>query len=100
MCIRDRGKAFDQQGKLIYEGSFYQDQYSGAGKLYDPLNDILLYEGNFRNGLYDGQGRLYADNGIDVYKRQVLHSAGGDIVLPPNGVLWLSQVKCSVSIEE
>lgn len=37
---------------------------------------------------------------FDTKGNGVLHSAGGDIVLPPNGVLWLSQVKCSVSIEE
>lgn len=56
-------------------------------------------------GLYGALDRMEAVRAVrrlafDTKGNGVLHSAGGDIVLPPNGVLWLSQVKCSVSIEE
>lgn len=56
-------------------------------------------------GLYGSIDRMEAVRAVrrlafDTKGNGALHSAGGDIVLPPNGVLWLSQVKCSVSIEE
>lgn len=56
-------------------------------------------------GLYGALDRMEAVGAVrmlafDTKGNGVLHSAGGDVILPPNGVLWLSLVKCSVSIEE
>lgn len=37
---------------------------------------------------------------FDTRGSGVRYSAGGDLLLPPNGVLWLSGVKCVFSIDE
>ena len=80
-----KGKIYDPQGNLIYDGEFLNNQpkeiknvnlyelnkklkftgdlssgkYQDFGKLYQ--NNILLYEGYYKDGLYEGNGILYID---------------------------------------
>lgn len=61
------GRAY-QDGQLIYEGSFLADVYSGEGRLY--ADGMLCYEGDFANGFESGNGTGYDDSGVIVYRGQ------------------------------
>ncbi len=55
-----------KDGVLVYEGQFALDRREGSGTAYQE--GFLLYEGQFRDGLYEGRGKRY--------ERGVLSSEG------------------------
>lgn len=57
--LQGQGKAYDEAGLLIYEGSFADGLYSGSGRSY--AQGVLVYDGQFQEGLYQGTGALYQD---------------------------------------
>ena len=54
-----KGKDFDQNGKLIYEGEFLNGKRYGKGKEYN-FDGKLLFEGEYINGkLWKGKLKSY-----------------------------------------
>ena len=62
--LQGRGKEYDENGLVAYEGGFTDGARDGAGAAYEA--GALIYEGQFSNGLYEGAGKLY-DGGELVY---------------------------------
>ena len=55
-----QGKLYDQNGQLVYEGSFINNKFEGdLGTLYK--DGEVLYQGGFRENMYQGIGQLYHD---------------------------------------
>lgn len=52
------GKVYDNNGHLIFEGTFDMGEYK-KGKLYDKETNTLRYEGEFKNNKPNGQGKVY-----------------------------------------
>lgn len=44
--------------RFSYEGEFFEDQYSGQGKL-SFIDEDLGYEGGFKNGSFEGEGTFF-----------------------------------------
>lgn len=55
------GQYFNENGILIYEGSFRNGMYHKIGTLFFE-DGTILYKGSFKNGLYHGNGILYYKN--------------------------------------
>ena len=62
--LQGRGKEYDENGLIAYEGGFTDGVRDGAGAAFEA--GALIYEGQFSNGLYEGAGKLY-DGGELVY---------------------------------
>lgn len=64
-----KGRYFDSNGNLIFEGEFKNNLYDGNGKYYSiesvhgEEGSVLCYEGEFEKGKYSGQGKLYFTSG-------------------------------------
>ena len=48
--MHGKGKKYNWNGKLIFEGEFLNGKRHGKGKEYDELNDKLIFEGEYKNG--------------------------------------------------
>ena len=72
----------------IYEGTFQDGKKSGSGKIYDS-NGEMMYDGNFKNGLMHGLGQLYYENG-DLYKGNFVNNMkhGAGTFSKPNGTYY------------
>ena len=66
--IQGEGKIFDENGMLVYSGSYVDGIYNGMGTLY--IDGALTYEGAFADGLYNGKGKLYGP------EEQLLYEGG------------------------
>lgn len=64
--LSGKGKQYDENKRLVYEGDFEEDMYSGEGVLYQ--NDVAVYKGNFSNNLFEGLGEQYNLDGKLIYK--------------------------------
>ena len=61
-----RGKYYDESGGVILDGQFQSDAFvTGYARLSDEEGG-LLYEGYMTDGAYDGEGTLY-ESGSPVY---------------------------------
>ena len=60
--LQGRGREYDEDGLLVYEGDFVDGVRSGTGASYE--GGVLVYEGEFANGLYEGMGSLYEDGAL------------------------------------
>ena len=60
--LQGRGTEYDEDGLVLYEGSFADGLYSGNGALYE--GGVLVYEGQFAAGTYEGTGSLYEEGGL------------------------------------
>ena len=69
--IQGQGKAYDEAGRVQYEGAFVNGLYEGKGSYYEE--GVLVYTGDFAGGVYEGKGTLYEDGEI-LYEGQF---AGG-----------------------
>ena len=79
-----KGKLYDKNGTVIYEGDFIKGKFegngkiiqkgfgyyigsfmngslNGKGKIYDK-NDKIVYEGYFKNDHFEGDGQLFSDD--------------------------------------
>jgi hypothetical protein len=61
------GKEYDENGELIYEGDFLNNEYDGAGTYY---RNGAKYIGGFKNGVFHGQGKFYDEKGTLKYEGQ------------------------------
>ena len=59
-----KGKLFDKNGKLIYEGDYKLNKYHGKGALYLKTKK---YIGDFVGGKKHGKGKLYNRNDLLEY---------------------------------
>lgn len=68
-----KGKVFDENGKLIYQGQFKNGLYHGKGALYkhDPKFIDLdeKYIGEFKNGTQTGKGEKYIYFGKNDFEK-------------------------------
>lgn len=64
-----KGRYFDSDGNLIFEGEFKNNLYDGNGKYYlvesvhGKDESVLCYEGDFEKGKYSGKGKFYFTSG-------------------------------------
>ena len=63
-ALEGEGRQYDEEGKLIYEGSFEAGERTGKGKIYE--GGTLVYDGGLKEGVYEGSGTLY-EQGAIVY---------------------------------
>lgn len=63
--LQGRGREYDQEGLMTYEGNFVDGQRSGTGSLYE--GGVLVYEGDFAAGAATGMGTAY-DGGSKCYE--------------------------------
>ena len=71
------GKRFAADGRLIYEGYFYNDLYHGRGTLYGDNGEY--YEGEWVDGLKDGPGTYVKQDGekyMGNWKKGKYHGKG------------------------
>lgn len=64
--LSGKGKQYDENKKLVYEGEFEEDMYSGEGTLYQ--DDVAVYKGKFSDNLFEGSGEQYNLKGKMIYK--------------------------------
>ena len=73
-----KGKIFDKNNQLIFDGHFKNGKWDGEGKKYDEEGN-LIFCGNYVNANADGQGIYYFKNGkyfIGEFKNGVKHGKG------------------------
>lgn len=61
-----KGKFYDKNKNIIYDGEFKNNLYDGKGKLYKVNNtekSVLYYEGEFVEGKINGKGKQYETSG-------------------------------------
>lgn len=61
------GQSYDESGKLIYDGLWFNGKKSGNGKEYYE-NGNLAYEGDWKDCNRHGQGKEYCENGDILYE--------------------------------
>ena len=57
-----KGKEYDYEGGLIFEGEYLKGEKNGRGKEYYDNN--IIFEGEYLNGERFGRGKEYYDNNI------------------------------------
>ena len=62
-----KGKLYREDGTLLYEGDFRDNEPTGKGKGYKK-DGTLFYEGDFRDGELTGKGKLYLEDGTLFYE--------------------------------
>ena len=82
--LQGKGREYDQDGLLLYEGNFVDGVRSGEGSLYAA--GVLVYEGQFAGGLANGMGAAY-DGGAKCYQGAFVDGLyeGEGIAYYPNG---------------
>ena len=61
-----KGKLYNKNGNITYEGDFINDKYEGNGKY--NWEDGEYYIGQWKNGKRYGKGKLYYKNGSIKYE--------------------------------
>ena len=56
-----KGKEYDYDDKLKFEGEYLNGKRNGKGKEYDYDNKVI-FEGEYLNGVRNGKGKEYYDN--------------------------------------
>ena len=82
-----RGKQYDENGVLIYEGKFVRDEQDGPGKMYRP-DGTLFFEGQFQKG-ESKKGKVYRKDGSLLYEGELQNHSfhGKDRIYHPQGML-------------
>ena len=62
----EQGILYDENKKVVYQGTFKNGYYDGNGRLFFPDSAFVKYEGEFKNGEFNGIGKLYLENSIIV----------------------------------
>ena len=76
--IKNKGKEFDYNDNLLYEGEFFNGERNGKGKEYEF--EKLVFEGEYLNGKRNGYGKEY--NGYAEFEGEYL-----------NGERWTGKIK-------
>ena len=88
--INGRGKLFDPEGNLRYQGEFLEDQYSGMGESY-YRNGNVEYTGQFKADQYEGTGKLFSEERTLIYKgdfSQGLYEGNGTLYYANGGIRY------------
>ena len=59
-----KGIEYDDDGNLIFEGEYLNDERNGKGKEYYYDNGGLIFEGQYLNGKRNGKGKEHGYDGI------------------------------------
>ena len=84
--IRKKGKEYNKDKVLIYEGEFKNGERNGQGKEFF-LNGNLLFNGNYLNGKRNGQGKEFYPNGNLLYEGDYMSGKRN------NGNIYLTEGK-------
>ena len=84
--IRKKGKEYNKNKVLIYDGEFKNGERSGQGKEFF-LNGNLLFNGNYLNGKRNGQGKEFYPNGNLLYEGDYMSGKRN------NGNIYLTEGK-------
>lgn len=63
-----KGRLYGENGKLLYDGNFVNNEYSGKGTLYYNDEEKVEYTGDFASNKFEGEGKLYYENGQINYE--------------------------------
>ena len=66
-----RGTKYAENGTIIYEGFWVNDQWNGEGKWYYD-NGVVYYEGFFADGQPNGYGKFFYASGALEYEGEVV----------------------------
>ena len=83
-----KGKKYDLDNHLSYEGEFKSNQYKGKGTYYflpDENGNTYKYIGEFAEGMYNGKGKMYLNNQL-VYECDFVDNAYSG-----SGIYYFSQ---------
>lgn len=85
--LQGKGKLYDENGLLIYEGNFLDGMKTGKGTCYEA--GVKVYEGTFLEDVFEGKGIIYED-GVKVYEGQLSDSVpnGRGTSFTDTGVLY------------
>ena len=78
--MRARAKLYDEEGHLIYEGSFVAGLYDGEGIHYDASSKIILRGANFLKAERK-ESKVYDENGNYSTRVRLLTRIEGDGIL-------------------
>ena len=67
-----KGKEYNFDGELIFEGEYFNGKRNGKGKQYKN-NDELSFEGEYKNGKRNGKGKEYNDDGKLIFEGEYLN---------------------------
>ena len=67
-----KGKEYDYYGKLKFEGEYLKGERNGKGKEYD-YDGKLLFEGEYLKGKRNGKGKEYDYNGNIIFEGEYLN---------------------------
>ena len=67
------GKLYNDYGKLIFEGNFFNGLKYGRGKEYDSYCQKLIFEGEYSNGKRNGRGKEYNSSNRIIYEGEYLN---------------------------
>ena len=84
--IRKKGKEYNKDKVLIYEGEFKNGERNGQGKEFF-LNGNLLFNGNYLNGKRNGQGKEFYPDGNLLYEGDYISGKRN------NGNIYLTEGK-------
>ena len=60
---KEKGKEYNSDNDLLYEGEFLHGVRNGKGKEYNIFSGVLIFEGEFIKGIKNGKGKDYYRNG-------------------------------------
>ena len=67
----DKGKEYNNNDKILFEGEYKNGKRNGKGKEYDE-NGKLIFEGEYLKGKRNGKGKEYGENGKLIFEGDYL----------------------------
>ena len=88
-----KGIQYYEDGDILYEGDFVNDEPEGHGKMYYESGQY--YIGQFKNSLRHGKGTHYYDNGEIMYEGDYVNDLpeGNGKLVMDNGNYYIGQFK-------
>ena len=75
-----RGKQYDLNGRLHFEGEYFNSEKKGKVKEYNTQNGVLIFDGEFSNGKRNGKCKEYNKlNGELIYEGEYINDRRVDI---------------------
>ena len=66
-----KGKEYDNNGELIFEGEYIHGEKNG--KVREYYKDNIIFEGEYKHGLKNGKGKEYDSNGNIIFEGEYLN---------------------------
>ena len=95
--IKGKGKEYDWNDEIKFEGEYLNGQRNGKGKEY--FEGKLFFEGEYVNGLRNGKGKEYYENGKLAFEGEYLYGnkwAGKGYDILNNITYELKDGKCLI----